>query len=77
MWISEWLSDRKREREEQRRKIVSEEAQEEYNVTERNGSLYLVAGTFAVREIDDSFTVKQVLDILRKAREAHVSFKLS
>lgn len=58
----------------QKERIILE-VKEEYNIIERNGTLYLTVGNQAVSKIDEKLSVKEVISLLNEARNAQISFK--
>lgn len=73
--IKEWWANRKAKAQQQRKERISMEVSEDYNVTERNGNLYLIVGSRAAAKFDGTSTVTEVIATIRKARNAQIDFK--
>lgn len=73
--IKEWWANRKAKAQQQRKERISMEVSEDYNITERNGNLYLIVGSRAVAKFDGTSTVTEVIATIRKARNAQIDFK--
>lgn len=73
--IKNWWAEREVKAQQQRKDRIVEEANEDYNVTERNGNLYLMAGSRAAIKIDGTTTVTEVITMIKEARNAQIDFK--
>lgn len=73
--IKNWWAERQAKAQQQRKEHIVEEVNEEYNVTERNGNLYLMVGNRAAVKIEGQTTVTEVISMIKKARNAQIDFK--
>ena len=54
---------------------VNHELKGDYNITERDGSIYLIAGgNRAVAKLEGTMTISEVIEIINKARNAYLDF---
>lgn len=74
-FIKNWINGIKEKEVQNRKERINIEVREDYNVTERNGSLYLIVGNRAVSKIEGTTTVTEVVNMVKKARNAQISFK--
>ena len=73
--IKKWWVNCKVKAHQQRKERINMEVNEDYNVTERNGNLYLLVGSRVAVTFDDTSTVADVIATIRKARNAQIDFK--
>lgn len=73
--IKDWWANYKQKVHQQRKERINNEVNEDYNVTERNGNLYLIVGSHAVAKFDGSSTVTEVIAAIKKARNSQIDFK--
>lgn len=73
--IKEWWANRKTKAQQQRKERINIEVNEDYNVIERHGHLYLVVGSRAAAKFDGATTVSEVIATINKARESQIDFK--
>lgn len=73
--IKEWWANHKVKLRNKEKERINAEVNEDYNVTERNGNLYLIVGSRAAAKFDGTSTVTEVIATIRKARNAQIDFK--
>lgn len=73
--IKEWWANYKAKAQQQRKERMNIEVSEDYNVTERNGNLYLIVGGRAAAKFDGTSTVTEVIAMIKKARNSQIDFK--
>lgn len=73
--IKDWWANHKAKVHQQRKERINNEVNEDYNVIERNGNLYLMVGSRAAAKFDGASTVTEVIAAIKKARNSQIEFK--
>ena len=59
---------------EKQKELHKQEEKSAFNITEKDGSIYIIAGSRAIKEIDYNTTALDIVKMLEECRNAQINF---